>query len=274
MEKLDEIVRLQKLAGIIIRENHLKQMGVSSLYEASVPNDSTIEASFEKAFGKEALDALESEEEVQNESLAGLLFTVASLLPWLMNLAGSAANAVKDSFTSYTIKDKLKMGEMKKRLQKLQDLKKKYDEENEHEKENEVVEKIKELQKAYDHEFGSKVGNWLKEKGENLHHIYVVPFKKGLDWLATKISDKRAEKSEFLKRIKEDERYRENLANVAYCVFSISVSFVFIGYDISHISAVMASSTGLAPTVIAFIIKAFKQGKKAKEIFKTAAEMI
>ncbi len=113
------------------------------------------------------------------------------------------------------------------------------------------------LKKYRDELFGSDFGNWLKEKGHQLHSLYTIPIRavlKGIS-LFTKPSS-----------ALRDEKVREKIANVMYAIFMIGLATIGIWNSISHL-------TGLSE-VSKIILKGIEGGVQMSEIRKEAVASI
>ena len=93
----------------------------------------------------------------------------------------------------------------------------------------ELDKELAKYKKFRDKLFGSNFGNWLKEKGHDLHHAYTAPIR-GVLWtisLATKKDSKL-----------RDEKIREKVANVLYAIAMISLAGYGIMSSLGSLSGV------------------------------------
>jgi len=113
------------------------------------------------------------------------------------------------------------------------------------------------LKKYRDKLFGSDFGNWLKEKGHQLHSLYTAPIRavlKGLGAVSKPSSKLR------------NEKYREKVANIIYAGFMIGLASWGIWSSISHL-------VGLSEVAQIFL-KGLEQGVQMSEIRKQAITSI
>lgn len=112
---------------------------------------------------------------------------------------------------------------------------------------------IAKLKAIRDKLFGTSFGNWLKEKGHELHHAYTSPIRLAL-WGMAKLT-KRDSKL-------RDEQFREKVANVIYSITMVSLAGMGIWQGISHLHGV--SEVG------SIILKGIEGGVNTAEIRKQA----
>ena len=113
------------------------------------------------------------------------------------------------------------------------------------------------LKKYRDKLFGSDFGNWLKEKGHQLHSLYTSPIRavlKGLGAVSKPSSKLR------------NEKFREKIANIIYAAFMIGLASWGIWSSISHL-------VGLSEVAQIFL-KGLEQGVQMTEIRKQAIASI
>jgi hypothetical protein len=112
---------------------------------------------------------------------------------------------------------------------------------------------IAKLKAIRDKLFGTSFGNWLKEKGHELHHAYTSPIR-----LALLGMSKLTKKDSKLR----DEQFREKVANVIYSITMVSLAGMGIWQGISHLNGVSEVS--------GIILKGIEGGVNTAEIRKQA----
>lgn len=124
---------------------------------------------------------------------------------------------------------------------------------NEKYSKKEIEKIIKKIKKFRDGLFGSDFGNWLKEKGHQLHHLYTSPIRAVL-WTISKFT----KKNSWLR----NEHNREKLANVLYAITMVSLA----GYGIME---GLGALDGVKE-VASIILKGTEANLNASEIRKQA----
>jgi hypothetical protein len=116
-----------------------------------------------------------------------------------------------------------------------------------------VKKEIAKLKKFRDKIFGSDFGNWLKQKGHDLHHAYTAPIRAIL-WTISK-----ATKSSSKLR---DEKFREKVANVIYAITMVGLAGYGIWSTLGHMAGVGEVSQ--------IVLKGVEGGLNTNEIRKQA----
>lgn len=116
-----------------------------------------------------------------------------------------------------------------------------------------VENEILKLKAIRDKLFGTSFGNWLKQNGHKLHHVYTSPIR-----LALLGMSKLTKRDSRLR----DEKFREKVANVIYSITMISLAGVGIWQGISHLNGVK--------DVGSLILKGIESGVNTSEIRKQA----
>jgi len=112
------------------------------------------------------------------------------------------------------------------------------------------------LETERDEKYGSKVGNWFKDAGTDLHHKYTAPIRKMLNF-----AGKFAKEGSSLK----DKEKNEVRANIIYAVLMAGIAGFGIWSHIGHLK-------GIAP-VAGFIADSVKGGKSIASIIEGAFEL-
>jgi hypothetical protein len=201
----------------------------------------------------------EEEKAKVDEVSATLLITIAGLIPPALNLVGSVANKAKQMF-GLSDQEQKELEELEKKIEFTEDLIEKSDKSTfgtPNAEERQARARLERLKKEKDEKFGTKIGNWAKHAGHDLHEFYTSPIRKMLQFVAWT-----AEK--FGKKTKlQDEKYREKLANIIYATTMLSIAGFGVATHIKHLAGVGPVLTTLADGV--------KAGKSVVDIVKDAA---
>ena len=101
--------------------------------------------------------------------------------------------------------------------------------------------------------FGSNFGNWMKEKGHKLHHVYTSPIRAVL-WTISKATKKTSKL--------RDEKFREKVANVIYAIAMVGLAGWGIWSTLGHMAGVGEVSQ--------IVLKGVEGGLNSNEIRKQA----
>ena len=112
------------------------------------------------------------------------------------------------------------------------------------------------LEKERDEKYESKVGNWFKKAGKDLHHMYTAPIRKMLNF-----AGRFAKEGSSLK----DKEKNEVRANIIYAVLMAGIAGFGIWSHIGHLK-------GIAP-VAGFIADSVKEGVSIADIIEGAFEL-
>ena len=197
-----------------------------------------------------------------------LTFTLALLIPAILNLVGGISNQIKKKFGLTDVEKE----EYKKLKQQIKDIKKKYDlnflDTTQHiasqitpklvdqlpPEKRQALDYIKKIQKEIDEKFGSKFGEGAKELGHKWHHAYTFPIVQFLRLLSVVPGSPK-----FLK----DKKKRQKFADILYLILMIGLGYthtreglvnIFGGHtDALHVADTVANGykTGLSFAEIA-----------------------
>ena len=117
----------------------------------------------------------------------------------------------------------------------------------------EIKKEIAKLKKFRDKMFGSNFGNWMKEKGHKLHHVYTSPIRAVL-WTISKATKKTSKL--------RDEKFREKVANVIYAIAMVGLAGWGIWSTLGHMAGVGEVSQ--------IVLKGVEGGLNSNEIRKQA----
>jgi hypothetical protein len=194
-----------------------------------------------------------------DEAVELLAITIAGLIPVALNLVGSIANKA-NQLVGLNDKEKEGLAQFNLKIKEKKELIKKLDK-TDHKRELKEVELLKKLEEEKNKLYGTKIGNWAKHAGHDLHHAYTYPIRKMLQmvaWTQAKFGKKDGKL--------QDEKYREKIANIIYAAFMLGIAGVGIASHIQHLSGVGPVLTTLADGV--------KAGKSTAEIVQGVASLI
>ena len=183
--------------------------------------------------------AKEDENSEVNESAILTGITVLGLIPPALELLGVLTNKVSRAF-KLTDEEKEDYNNLSKQIKDETDASKK-----------------KELKKQRDEKYGSKVGNWFKDAGHSLHHIYTAPIRKMLNF-----AGKFAKEGSSLK----DKEKNEIRANIIYAVIMASIAGYGIFSHIGHLKGVANVAT--------FIADSIKEGVSIADAIEGALQLV
>lgn len=269
-----EFLRMQQLAGIINESEYKKY--TSTLKTRNILLRETIlsevsQDDINKAIAKATkvpIDKIEdilSDKDKNNDKNkleeGSLLITLALLAPILLEAVGWLTNKVKRQFLSGQEKKELEI--LKKKIEDKKLEKKNLDKKSFGLSKNEfeLEKQIKHLEHEMDEKFGSKIGNWFKSAGHELHKAYTVPILLILEGIATVQRWKGNKESLF-----QDPEYRQKIANIVYAVIMIGIAGVGIAGSLSHLTGVKE--------VMSVILEAVKGGKSIKDTVVLAFEAL
>jgi len=259
-QSLNEIKRMQFLAGVITENQYKRSLDEEFLFEEV--SDEEIEkatAAALKISPDQVVNHPPSEKEKNvDESAVTLALTIAGLIPPALDLVGNIANKAKQMF-SLNDKEKEILAQFNKKIKEKKELVAKLDKENNPREERER-ELLDQLIKQKDQKFGTKLGNMAKHAAHSLHETYTLPIRKMLQFAAW-TAEKFGKKSKL-----SDEKYREKIANIIYATVMFGIAGYGIFEHIGHLA-------GIAP-VITTIADGAKAGKSIVDIVKEAALLI
>lgn len=310
MEHLQEIHRLQKLAGIKINEisndiNESEEDSIAKNALLKVLDKSKVKDKIDKNqikqldLNKEPEEVKNEESEVINESVVGTIatiITIAGLIPVVLEAIGGGINKAKQTFS---LSDEEK-NELKILNQKIEDAKKQKDhydkktgistafgikppkegdkedlirykkEKKAKKQENKWSEIIHSLKKEKDEKFGSKIGNKIKHFGHGFHSRYIKIISKLLKGIAW-IAHISGAKNNVLYTKEET---RKKLAEAIYLIIMISAAGVgLVSSHTVHV-AISAINGKVSFGAVWAAIEALKSGKTTSEAIEIAAEKI
>lgn len=277
-QRINEVIRMQKLAGIII-EN--KTNDKTTLFEnfdlfeeESLVSDDAIEKAIAKITktdpSKIDLDQIEKESDknekpTDKEQLEeSLLVAFVLLIPTILEALGGIINYTKRKF-SLSDDEKKELAILNKKIEdkKLEIKNLKGDSE---EKEN-LNKKLQDLINIKKTKYSSKAGNKLKDLGHDWHKLYTYPIRailKGAAWVERQEPGK---KSGALKMSKlQNKEYREKVANVIYATIMIFIG----GYGVVE---QVKNLNGVEPVLTA-VVDSIKTGVSMKEVLESAVSKI
>lgn len=194
------------------------------------------------------------------DEVAGLLaVTIAGLVPVALDLVGSVTNKAKQ-LVGLNDKEKEGLARLDLKIKEKKELIKKLDK-TDHKREQAEEELLKKLEEEKNRLYGTKIGNWAKHAGHDLHHAYTYPIRKMLQmiaWTQAKFGKKDGKL--------QDENYREKWANIFYAIMMLGIAGVGIASHIRHLVGVGPIITTLADGV--------KAGKSVAEIMQGVASLI
>lgn len=298
-EYITEVARLQKLAGISKKNVHEEEApststsaipdseiakAISIATNGAVPPDAVNVSKLKSnpddpnAIDKSKVKKESKKSQEDNINEVALSVTLALLAPAILNLLGNKINKLKqDNDTVYMSgAEREKVEKMNAEIEDLKKLRDKYDKENLHDKESEVIEKIHHIEHERDKISGFKVGNWLKTAGHTLHKVYVWPIKAILDAKAFYNRAFNKERGKTNSRFNTDEKYRENIANVIYCAIMIFVSLKSFLAHPAEAASQLSKNTGgmISVSTISSLLSHVKTAKTAKEAITSAMDAI
>lgn len=295
--KLEEIKRLQKLAGIINESSIQKDEflyeetsisdkeianAISKITKGAVPPDAVNVDKLENnpdspdAIDKSKIKKSSSDANKKELDEIALSATLALLAPTIIELVGEKINSIKQkNLSTYQTPANIeKSQELKKEIERLKAEKERLDREDKHDEENEVVEKLKELEHEYQKITGFGVGNAFINVAHKLHKAYVFPIKAIFDGVAwyNRVWNKEQGKKDS--RFTRDERYRENLANLVYCAIMIFVSiYSFTSHPIEAAEKLSKQTGGLiSVSQITNLVSHIKTTNSLKDAITSALE--
>ena len=199
------------------------------------------------------------EKQPVDEAVGLLAVTIAGLVPVALNLVGSIANKA-NQLVGLNDKEKEGLAQFNSKIKEKKELIKKLDK-TDHKRELKEVELLKKLEEEKNKLYGTKIGNWAKHAGHDLHHAYTYPIRKMLQmvaWTQAKFGKKDGKL--------QDEKYREKIANIIYATFMLGIAGYGIASHIQHLAGVGPVLTTLADGV--------KAGKSTAEIVQGVASLI
>jgi len=185
--------------------------------------------------------------------------TIAGLIPVALNLVGSVANKA-NQLVGLNDKEKEGLAQFNSKIKEKKELIKKLDKTN-HKREQKEAELLKNLEEEKDKLYGTKIGNWAKHAGHDLHHAYTYPIVKLLEtiaWTQAKFGKKGGKL--------QDKGYRQRLANVIYAVIMLGVAGLGIGLHIQHLA-------GVGP-ILSTLADGVKAGKSTVDIVQGVAALL
>jgi len=185
--------------------------------------------------------------------------TIAGLIPVALNLVGSVANKA-NQLVGLNDKEKEGLAQFNSKIKEKKELIKKLDKTN-HKREQKEAELLKNLEEEKDKLYGTKIGNWAKHAGHDLHHAYTYPIRKMLQMVAWTMAKFGKKKGKL-----QDEKYREKIANIIYAVTMLGIAGYGIASHIQHL-------TGVGP-IITTLADGVKAGKSTAEIVQGVASLI
>jgi len=194
-----------------------------------------------------------------DEAVELLAITIAGLIPVALNLVGSIANKA-NQLVGLNDKEKEGLAQFNSKIKEKKELIKKLDK-TDHKRELKEVELLKKLEEEKNKLYGTKIGNWTKHAGHDLHHAYTYPIRKMLQmvaWTQAKFGKKDGKL--------QDEKYREKIANIIYAAFMLGIAGLGIASHIQHL-------TGVGP-VLTTLADGVKAGKSTAEIVQGVTSLI
>jgi len=201
----------------------------------------------------------DQEKQPIDESVVLTAVTIAGLIPVALNLVGSVANKA-NQLVGLNDKEKEGLAQFNSKIKEKKELIKKLDKTN-HKREQKEAELLKNLEEEKDKLYGTKIGNWAKHAGHDLHHAYTYPIRKMLQMVAWTMAKFGKKKGKL-----QDEKYREKIANIIYAVTMLGIAGYGIASHIQHL-------TGVGP-IITTLADGVKAGKSTAEIVQGVASLI
>jgi hypothetical protein len=263
-QSLNEIKRMQFLAGVITENQYKQSLDEEFLFEEV--SDEEIEkatAAALKISPDQVVNHPPSEKEKNVDEFLDpgtqLAITIAGLIPPALTLVGNIANKAKQRW-GLNDKEKEILAQFNKKIEEKKELIAKLDKQNNRSREEKERELLDQLIKQRDQKFGTKLGNMAKELAHSLHEAYTLPIRKMLQFAAW-TADKFGKKTKLL-----DEKYREKIANIIYATVMFGIAGYGIFEHIGHLA-------GIAPVIVT-IADGTKAGKSIVDIVKEAALLI